>query len=72
MATRTISLRRDAYERLCAARRTPDESFTEVVLRAQWADRTVSAGELLEWTRRHGPTFSDEALDRIEELELGY
>jgi len=35
MATKTISLTVEAYDRLRAARRRPDESFTDVVLRAE-------------------------------------
>lgn len=67
MATKTISLRLDAYERLRRARLHPGESFTEVVLRAQWPDRGLTAGELRETYEREGPLFSEDALDRIEE-----
>lgn len=35
MATKTISLKLEAYEKLRAARRSPDESFSEVVMRAE-------------------------------------
>lgn len=67
MATKTISLRMDAYERLRRARLHPGESFTEVVLRAQWPDRGLTAGELRETYESEGPLFSEDALDRIEE-----
>lgn len=67
MATKTISLRVDAYERLRRARLHPGESFTEVVLRAQWPDRGLTAGELRETYAREGPLFRDDALDRVEE-----
>ncbi len=67
MATKTISLRLDAYERLRRARLHPGESFTEVVLRAQWPDRGLTAGELREAYEREGPLFSEDALGRIEE-----
>jgi len=46
MSTKTISVKIEAYERLRAARRYPDESFSEVVLRARWPEDTVTAGEL--------------------------
>lgn len=71
MATKTISLRLDAYERLRRARLHPGESFTEVVLRAQWPDRGLTAGELRETYECDGPLFSEEALDRIEEALSG-
>jgi len=67
MPTKTISLRLDAYERLRRARLHPGESFTEVVLRAHWPDRGVTAGELREIYQREGPLFCEDSLDRIEE-----
>lgn len=66
MATKTISLRLDAYERLRAARRSPDESFTQVILRARWEEPSITAGELLESLGTTGATFSADELDRIE------
>jgi predicted CopG family antitoxin len=69
MATKTISLRIDAYERLRRARLRPEESFTEVVLRAEWPDRGVTARELRAIYETEGPIFDDEALDRIDEAK---
>jgi predicted CopG family antitoxin len=69
MPTKTISLRIDAYERLRRARRRPDESFTEVVLRAEWPDRGMTARELRAVYEVEGPLFDDETLDRIEEAK---
>lgn len=71
MATKTISLRLDAYERLRRARIRPDESFTDVVLRAQWADRGLTARELRAVYRKEGPTLDEAALDRVEEADEG-
>lgn len=48
MATKTISLELDAYEKLRHARRRPGESFSSVVRRAQWVDAPSDAGQLLE------------------------
>ena len=67
MSTKTISLRLDAYERLRAARRSDDESFTHVVLRARWPEPTITGSELLAWHDSAGAPFSEEELDRIEE-----
>ncbi len=69
MATKTISLRQDAYERLRRARQSPDESFTQVILRAQWPGLGVTARELREVYRREGPFLDQEALDRIDEAK---
>jgi predicted CopG family antitoxin len=66
MATRTVSLKTEAYERLKAARRYPSESFSEVVLRARWPEETITGGELLRRYRTHGPFFSKTELDEIE------
>lgn len=67
MATKTISLRIEAWERLRRARRSPDESFSEVVLRAEWPDRGMTARELRAVYQREGAQLSRDALDRIEE-----
>lgn len=69
MSTKTISLKREAYERLRAARRYPAESFSEVVLRANWPEDTTTARELLEAYGTGRPHLSDEELDRIEALK---
>jgi len=66
MSTKTISVRIEAYERLRAARRYPDESFSEVVLRARWPEDTVTAGELRALARSRGARLSEVELDRIE------
>ena len=69
MSTKTISLKREAYERLRAARRYPAESFSEVVLRATWPEDTTTARALLDSYRAGRPRWSNEELDRIEALK---
>jgi hypothetical protein len=66
MATKTISLKLEAYERLRAVRRYPTESFSEIVLRATWPEDTVTARALLALTRTRGARFSMAELDAIE------
>jgi hypothetical protein len=68
MSTKTISLKKEAYDRLRAARRYPTESFSEVVLRASWAEDTITARALLERHRR-GPHFSGDEIDRVDALK---
>ena len=65
MATKTISVRLEAYERLRLARRRAGESFSDVIMRAMWSDVGVTAGMLLEIHRREGP-FPEAALERME------
>jgi predicted CopG family antitoxin len=69
MSVKTISLKLEAYERLRAAKRYPNESFSEVVLRATWPEDTVTARELLGISRARRVRFSDEELDRIEAVK---
>ena len=45
---KTISLKEAAYERLRAARRYSEESFSAVVLRATWPESTTTGKALLE------------------------
>jgi predicted CopG family antitoxin len=66
MSIKTVSLRVEAYERLRAARRYPGESFSQVVLRAQWPERTVSGAELLQRLRDQGPFLGEDQLAAIE------
>ena len=72
MATKTISLELDAYERLRKAKRSERESFSEVVRRARWEDAASTGpqilGRLSELRLRHSDSFlPDDVLDRIDE-----
>jgi hypothetical protein len=69
MATKTISLKIEAWERLRRARRRPDESFSEVVMRAEWPELGVTGEELLSVYGDRGPHLSEDALDRIDEAD---
>ena len=69
MSSKTISLKKEAYDRLRAARRYPSESFSEVVLRATWPEDTVSARELLARMRRNRPWLTDTDLDGIAAMK---
>ncbi len=68
MATKTISLSLDAYEKLRRAKR-PGESFSDVVRRAHWQDEATSAGELLRRRRADGALLSSEELERIDAVK---
>jgi predicted CopG family antitoxin len=48
MATKTISIDLEPYERLRRARRSPDESFSSVIKRARWPNDLRTAAGLLE------------------------
>jgi hypothetical protein len=66
--TKTITLKKEAYDRLRAARRYPTESFSEVVLRATWPEDTVTGRELLRLYKL-GPRLPAGAVDLIEALD---
>jgi hypothetical protein len=70
MGTKTISLKDEAYNRLKAARRYSDESFSEVVLRATWPEDTITAKAFLALLDSRRTHLRPETLDRIEELKL--
>jgi len=66
MASKTISVSVEAYDKLRNARRYKGESFTQVIMRGQWPEDSVTARELLEFLEKAPPFFSDEELDAIE------
>jgi hypothetical protein len=72
MATKTISLELDAYEKLKNAKRSERESFSEVVRRARWDDEPSTGPRILarlsHLRERHPESFlPDEVLDRLDE-----
>ena len=71
MSTKTISVRIEAYERLRRARRDPGESFSDVILRAHWAESPVTAGEYAALVRERGPVYRSDQLAAIEEAKRG-
>lgn len=66
MATKTISLEIDAYEKLKASKR-PGESFSNVVRRAMFPECSPTGANLLDWMSREGPRATDAYLDAVEE-----
>lgn len=65
MATKTITLELDAYEKLRLSKR-PGESFTEVVRRARFDDSPPTGADLLRFFRSGGSGLSEECLDAVE------
>lgn len=66
MATKTITLELDAYEKLRLAKRG-GESFTEVVRRAVLVDAPLTGEALRDYLRNGGSGVSDKYLDAVEE-----
>jgi Putative antitoxin len=65
MATKTITLEIDAYEKLRSAKK-PGESFSEVVRRVQFADHPLTGERLLAYFANGGSGVSDRYLDAVE------
>jgi predicted metal-dependent hydrolase len=68
MATKTISIDLEAYERLRAARRSPNESFSHVIKRAHWRDQAPTAAALLDALADLPPVGND-VLARLDEAQ---
>jgi hypothetical protein len=67
MATKTISVRIEAYERLRRAKRDASESFSDVIMRARWDTEPLTGRQLLLTVRERGPLYAPEELDVVEE-----
>jgi len=66
MATKTITLELDAYEKLRAAKKA-GESFSEVVRRAAFAETPLTGTNLRAYYRSGGSGVSERCLDAVEE-----
>jgi len=69
MATKTISIDLEAYERLRRARKSEKESFSQVIRRAEWRTNETACRDLLSVVESMEPLGEDviEALERGQE-----
>jgi predicted CopG family antitoxin len=68
MASKTISIDLEAYERLRRARQARDESFSMVIKRAVWPEPPRTASALLDALAALPPVEAD-VLDRLEQAQ---
>jgi predicted CopG family antitoxin len=66
MATKTITLELDAYEKLRTAKKA-GESFSEVVRRASFFDAPLTGEKLRSYLSAGGSGVSEDYLDTVEE-----
>lgn len=66
--TKTITLELDAYERLKAAKRSPRESFSEVVRRLPIPGHAFVGRDLLNLREQRGAYLTEEDTAAIDEL----
>lgn len=73
MATKTITLELDAYDKLKRAKKTPRESFSSVVRRAEFPDAPVTARELVATLRKRmaigAIPLTEETLDSLDDYQ---
>ncbi len=73
MATKTVTLELDAYDKLKRAKKTARESFSSVVRRAVFPDTPVTARDLVATLRKRMASgtlhLSEETLDSLDEYQ---
>ena len=69
MATKTISVSLEAYDRLAAARVTERESFSKVICRAIWPAKEGTARDLVERTKSVDSKADLALLDSAQEKD---
>lgn len=68
MATKTLSVDLEAYERLSRARKHPKESFSQVIRRAIWMDNAKCGRRIVELMATSEPA-TEEAIARMEAVQ---
>lgn len=70
MATKTISIDMEAYDKLRRARVRPSESFSHVIKRGRWDEARSTAAALLE-RLESVPVPDEQTLEYLEQAQAG-
>ena len=68
MATKTLSVDLEAYERLSRARMHPKESFSQVIRRGVWPESAKTGKRLLELLKSRKPA-TEEEIARMDDAQ---
>lgn len=68
MPAKTISVDAKAYSVLSRARRSPEETFSQVILRAQWPAQGKTCGQLLKALPKM-PAASTTVIRRLDKAQ---
>ena len=72
MATKTITVEIEAYNKLVAARRTAKESFSQVIYRASWPKSGATGDAILrhiDQLAADGKLLDDDSLAALDDLQ---
>lgn len=68
MATKTISIELDVYNRLATMKRSSRESFSQVIRRAKWDSEATTGSSILDFYKSK-EALSDKDLDSLDQVQ---
>ncbi len=72
MATKTISIELDVYDRLSSLKKTTRESFSQVLRRGKWDSEVSTGGSILDFYKKKIASkhlIKEEDLTKLEDMQ---